>query len=447
MDSFLPLIGSHFEKMAGALVDPAQPMWPSVVDTRDGRCPGEAAPPRRVYRLIGAPRGSSLYWDQPLLVAADAFSALSGDGRPAAAAAAYVGAFLECCVGEAGMFQWGNHVYYDLFEKKIVAFPAIHELRPLTPAWDFFRAAAPETTARYIGLMARRHVYDPASGGFNRHDDGRRGHAFLEAGGVLVESLAWLYAWKKADAALDLARRIAGYSFARRDRETGLVPNEPDKGRWDARVSTSECGLWGQCLLAAGELAGVAGFATMAAAAVSAYLRHAWDEPTEQYYGQVSVRGGEPVVPGAAGYWPGKYADPWNTGQWPHHDYPASLAEACLTLHRLTGEPFFAVAARRWARIIFAGRPGGDRRWAYAENYGRAIHFLARAGRELADDDLLAQAAVVAGEAVDRLYEGGMFQGYPGAHRHEAVDGAGYLFLALMALENGREPARCAFRF
>lgn len=34
----------------------------------------------------------------------------------------------------------------------------------------------------------------------------------------------------------------------------------------------------------------------------------------------------------------------------------------------------------------------------------------------------------------------GMFQGYPGDHLYEAVDGVGFLLLALLYLETGRHP-------
>jgi len=40
-----------------------------------------------------------------------------------------------------------------------------------------------------------------------------------------------------------------------------------------------------------------------------------------------------------------------------------------------------------------------------------------------------------ADEAVMRLSENGWFQGSPGSHLYESVDGVGYLFLALMELE------------
>ena len=38
------------------------------------------------------------------------------------------------------------------------------------------------------------------------------------------------------------------------------------------------------------------------------------------------------------------------------------------------------------------------------------------------------------------LFDDGMFRGHPGEHRYDAVDGVGYLLLALIALETGQEP-------
>ena len=59
-------------------------------------------------------------------------------------------------------------------------------------------------------------------------------------GVVLVESLAWLYITTKDRGLLDLALRIARYSFRHRGQATGLVINEPDFGRWDSKVCTTE---------------------------------------------------------------------------------------------------------------------------------------------------------------------------------------------------------------
>ncbi len=446
MKDYQAAIEQHLDGLAAAIVDPGNPMWPSVVDVRTGRCPEDADPPGRVYRLIGAPRGSTLYWDQPTVVAAHAVSGLTGHPRHAAAATAYIRAFLDRCVAPDGMFRWGNHIYYDIFDEKVVVFPDYHELRPLTPAWDLFHRVDPAATIRYLRAMTRRHVVDPVSGGFNRHDDARRDHAFLEAGGVLVESLAWLYRVTGADEDLELARRIAAYSFAHRHPATGLVPNEPDHGRWDSRVCTSEIGLWAACLLQAAAHAGDSSFVEPARAAVAAWLAAAYDATAGRYAGQVAIATGQAVVADQPGYWPRAWSDPWNTDQWPTHDYPMELAEACLALQARTGEALFEEAVRRWARIAFDTRPAAGQ-MAYAESYGRCIRFLARAGRQLDDAGLAGQAEALAGEAVARLFENGLFKGSTTGHRYASVDGTGYLLLALLGLSSGDEPDWHGFRF
>lgn len=78
---YLPLLESHFAKQISQGTDvygPRHtPMWMAVIDTRTGRYPDYDHTPARVYRLIGAPKGVSLYWDQPLVVAAHALSDLT----------------------------------------------------------------------------------------------------------------------------------------------------------------------------------------------------------------------------------------------------------------------------------------------------------------------------------------------------------------------------------
>ena len=214
---YLAALESHLQRLISASGD-AGGMWPSVLDVRTGRRPDGEHVPQRVYRLIGAPRGSTLYWDQPMIVAAKALSELTGRPQYGQAADRYVDAFLSRCVSDTGMFRWGNHAYYDVFRNEVVEFHhGHHELRPITPAWDIFWRHAPLQTATYIRSMARRHVYDPATGGFNRHDDGKKGHAFIEAGGILSESLAWLYGKTTDNELLEMARQIARYSYGHRN--------------------------------------------------------------------------------------------------------------------------------------------------------------------------------------------------------------------------------------
>jgi len=118
----------------------------------------------------------------------------------------------------------------------------------------------------------------------------------------------------------------------------------------------------------------------------------------------------------------------------------APSAAACVTLHRQTGDRVFEEGIRRWAEIIRCSPPA-DRASAYAEQYGRCITFLARVARALGERRYVTLARRLADEAVVRLPENGWFQGSPDSHLYEAVDGIGYLFLALLELETGESAA------
>ncbi len=418
---YLQLMEDHFRELAATGTDTygpdATPMWMSVIDTRTGRPPEKPHTPTRVYRLIGAPRGSTLYWDQPLMVAAYELSRLTGKPEYEESSARYIGAFLDRCVDGRGMFEWGNHQYYDAIKDETVKFSGgFHELRPIPPAWGLFWQQDRQKCAQTIRTMVGRHVYDTETGGFNRHDDGKRGHAFIESGGVLVESLAWLYREIGESDLLTDALRIARYSHSHRGELTGLVKNEPDSNRWDSKVSTTEIGVWAQSLLRASEYTSNDEFTKMAQSGVAAYLKYGFDQKTQQYFGQVGVDDGKPVTPQAKGYWPGKYANIWNMQQWPTHDYPMAVAEACVTLYLKTEDTIFLQGIRRWARVISDQTPANEGKGAYAEHYGRCIHFLVRAGRVLEDEEMIAQARVLTKEAVDHLQEGKLFQGFPETH-------------------------------
>lgn len=439
--NYLNLIENHLRRMAATGTDVygprSTPMWMSVLDTRNGQPPSQPHTPKRVYRLIGAPQGSTLYWDQPMVVAAHELSRMTGRPDYAQFAERYLSSFLENCVADNGIFRWGNHAYYDAVTDAVVEFhQGYHELRPITPAWELFWQHDRRLCERYVRTLLIRHVYDPKTGGFNRHDDGKKGDAFIEAGGILVETAAWLHAKTNDPELLETALKIARYSYRNRGEKTGLIINQPDYLRWDAEVCTTEIGVWSQSLLRAADYTGNEAFSAMAHAAVSAYLKYGYDEAEKRYYGQLRVSDGTPQTPQEKGYWPGRYSDAWSAEQWPTHDYPMALAEACVNLHRRTKEAVFVEAIHRLAELVFQKTPAQRREGGYAENYGRCIHFLAHAGRVLHDNRLLDQAQMLAQESVEALRDGDLFQGLPGTHLYESVDGVGFLFLALLDLEN-----------
>jgi len=144
-------------------------------------------------------------------------------------------------------------------------------------------------------------------------------------------------------------------------------------------------------------------------------------------------------VPEQLGYWPRKYSNIWNQDQWPTHDYPMATAEASLELYKLTGRDIFLQGVRRWEKVIGNNSPSRLHVAAYAEQYGRCISFLTKAGRKLKDRQLLRLANELADEATNRLFENGMFSGFPESHMYESVDGVGYLCLALISLETDED--------
>ena len=234
-----------------------------------------------------------------------------------------------------------------------------------------------------------------------------------------------------------MALRIGKYSYDHRGEKTGLIVNEPDKGRWDSKVATTEVGVWARSLLRTHEYTGNGEFLKMAAEGVRAYLKYGFDEEAGRYYGQVDVKTGEHVKPKEKGVLARGSIRMFSTAisglrmiiRW-------GLATACVRLAEITSEEVFGEGVRRWVKVVEESLPGPTERVVYAEQYGRCIDFLLRAARYLGDEAVADKARMVANEAVERLYENGVFQGYPGGHLYESVDGVGFLCLALLSLEN-----------
>ena len=454
-------------------------MWMASLDTRTGRYPADDTRPphipKRCYRWIESPRGCNLYWDMPQIAAAHAAATMLNAPALAEAADAYVRDFLKRCVAPTGLLLWGNHYYYDAFQGQTLSFAGkrplapvdmasetghLHEARPLPPAWDALWRVSPVVVERAIREMLQRHLFDPASGGFNRHAVARPGCAFLEAGGILVDAAGWLFR-KTGDRSLletagkiagygdrsllETAGKIAGYSFAHRNEATGLLENNPTEIRWDKFTATTEVGLWAGCLLRHADLSPEWG--TMAAEAVTAWLRHGYDERTRRYFGRLNLADGAPVMgERVTEYQPGEYADFWEP-LFPAHDYPFQMAEACLRLHRRDGSAIMEQAVRRWARQLQESLPPRDGRGAYAEHYGRAIHLLCEAADALHVPEWRDTAQRLAEESVRLLWTGDLFRGHPGEDRYDAVDGVGCLMLGLMRWETGSDPEMMGFHF
>jgi len=101
---------------------------------------------------------------------------------------------------------------------------------------------------------------------------------------------------------------------------------------------------------------------------------------------------------------------------------------------------------RRWREELEEAMPevrqtGG----AYAEDYGRAISFFVHLHRATNNEHDLQLAGKLAREAVQKLYENGLFKGHPAKPYYEVTDGVGLLLWALLELDAPDEPLRGSF--
>lgn len=428
-------------------------LWMSSFGLPSGRLlgperPGEIA--KRCYRFIEAPWGSNLYWDLPLIAACHLASGLDGDSLFATAADAYTRDYLARCCSPSGLFWWGNHYYFDLRKGCPVVFEGdngeprpvqpsdrclYHETRPLRVPWELLWRVDPEAVEKSIRAQALMHLADPATGEFNRHADNKAEHPFQEAGGILAETLCWLGVKLQDEKLVDLGENILRFNFRAADASTGLLPVSPRKLRWDFHTATSETGLWAGCALRCHAMTGRSGFRDMAAAALLAWMEHAWDSGTGMFLGRLNVQTGRAdrtarITP----YQPGEYCDPWEP-LFPAHDYPLQAAEACLALFHRTGESGFRDGIGRWLRHFEKTLPARGSQGGYAEHYGRMLHWLAGA-----ENSGWKEAAPLRKKLVEEirgclLFEDKLLRTHPGEDRCDAVDGMGFLLWAL--LENG----------
>lgn len=463
----------HYDRLIEVGTDQYGPaktaLWLASIDVRKGG-QFEPAPEasRRTYRTIHAPRGSTLYWDQPLVGLSYWLSTRTGESRYQEAADAYLRDFLKTSVDpKQGYFLWGNHLYYDVFQdEQVKIFEPYHEMRPLPVAWPMFERIDAAATVRAARAAAAGHLVQTATGLFNRHaliggdSSVQTPMPFLSAGGTLVETLAWLASRKPRDSAelSRQAKRVAAYSHGGRNTRTSLMPVQPVVDRWDRYAATTETGLWASSMLRAAELTASSSFETRAWDSLRAYLTFGFSRDEGRYHGMLDVASGLPTWERTTEWQPGRWSDVWEP-LFPSHDHPMPLAEACLTLYEKRGDRGFRECAEDWAthieKTLPASFPTKDitdssrTLGAYAESYGRVIHFLVRAAKTLDEPDFRELAQVVADDAVEKLWveDAGMFRSHPGDDRIDSVDGLGILFAALVYFDTGEDPDLLGFHF
>ncbi len=451
------------------------PILVSILDVETRQCPSNPAALDEQWRVGRRerrnPAGANLLSDQPTLKTLYAASQVTGEPRYARFVDNYIGWYLANLVDEKGLFWWGWHRHYDVFQDKMLGHLGNpHEIHAIhCIAWEKLWAVNPAAVRKEIEAIWQWHVIDKQTGEVNRHGDGQRGCDFAMSAGACLYAFAFLYTRTHEPVWLDRARLLARYYQDRRDPATGLFPDRPNAGsaRFDgSHFVTADTGLYCHSLLKSYELTGEKLFRDDALAYLKAYRRYGYDSKTGRFWGSLNLDGtpvpGPRVVPEAIRaedsyqvYEPRGHLDLWQ----PYvagYEHPLATAQVYAYAAQLTGDAAMLDTARLFARLIETNLPPRAcltnswyrgyaeqyaPRGAYAGSYGQAISFFIQMHLLTGEERYLALARHTADEAIARLYHQGLFRGHPAKPYYEAVDGVGYLLYALLQLDlTLREP-------
>ena len=409
-----------------------------------------------------SPGGSNLWLDQPLIRTMYRFSEVSGDPKYAAAADAYVNAYLTRARKPNGMMYWGSHSYYHGYSDG-PAGDGLHEILILHPEWQRMHQLQPEIIKGLIDGIWDWHIVNHQTGQHNRHDDASYGCDFAFSGGSFIMAFAYMAAATGDPAYMDKAKLVAEWHWSHRHPVTGLIPDSPGvTSRYDSQYSfTCDSGPYAAQLLSSSELTGDPTFRDQAIAIIKAYDHYAYDAAAVNYWAMLGLDGTPfPAQPKGGGYdiWiPSGHVDVWRTIMF-SYEFAVEAAEASLYAWEQSGptvaarDPELLAIARRWGEVLRRNMaPSLGRRWkaeveeampavkqtggTYAENYGRAISFYVNLYHATGDQRDLRLAKRLAREAIEKLYANGLFKGHPAKPHYQSNDGVGFLLHALMQLD------------
>jgi len=435
--NFLPYVQRFADALIAGGVDlygpDKTPMWAGVIDARDLSVPRDGvAPPAGVREHDRAVGGSNLYHDAITLRVFRVLSAVTNDPKYAAAARAYMSAFLERARSEnTGFLAWGEHLYYDLYRDQPAAARKWHELLEFTPPWSELWEVNPDAVAAAISAL-RHHYYagDPTAL-FNRHAHFDRagfqppgGQPWIKHSGLYAYSFMFLYKQTGDSQWLRWSRGAAGLYWDRRNPQSNLTLScigDPRENSAKASAGQAELAYW---LLKAYQLnPRETEFWSRAVALLKAWDAYAYDPAIGQYHSHVTLDG-KPS---------GDIVHPWHFAYGSPTILPAGRIAAYFA--RTEEDPAFLAIAERVARIA-QNAPIPEQ--VSLEGIACALNLSLDLYSLTNEQEHLAAARVYAQYAIDNFWvrnpAGGLFVRAPGDHYYEAKTGVGHLLAGLLRL-------------
>ncbi len=453
-----------------SIVDVKTLRAPAVPDLLDGFIRTEG---RRHRRAEG---GANLWNDQILLRTLYRISQLTNDPAYAQAADDYAAFVLKECRTGNNLPVWGSHIFYDAYADAAggdVRDGGVHEILIRQALWDDLHRLDPQRVEDVVELIWERHIRDKKTGSHNRHDSEGTGD-FAFSGGTFATAFCFMYQQTRDQEWLRRARLVTDRYWNARNPETNLAPTSPNSTlprQFNGRHATTKLtGPFAAQLLQCYERTGDAAFRDQAIAFIKAYDKYGWDASAGMYWGTLKLDG-VPLRDRSEFYnyvWaPAGHVDVWKTHVY-SWEFPVSAAQAAVYAWEVSAdEPAnrdgeLLAIAERWAQAIEAALPAQPgRRWkqeleaampelvktsgTYAENYGRAISFFVHLHRATGKEAHRRRAEALAAEAVDKLYENGLFRGHPAKPYYDALDGSAFVMFALLELDATGPLERGAF--
>jgi len=420
------------------------PMWAGVIDTRDLSVPIRGVPPTKGVRPHDrAVGGANYYHDVLTLKVFDQLSEVTGDSKYKDAAAAYSKTFLERTQNpKTGLLGWGEHLYYNFYtdtvsiaESRILDqrpyFLMPHELIAWTPPWERLWNADEEGVQKAIdGLQYHFNGPDPQTYLFNRHAAWNKTQyqqvimPWIKHSALYAYSYGFLYN-KTGDEQWKVKSRLIGTLYWNlRDYRTDLVfgcfyhATERDAGK-NAELSGTL--LYAYWLYKAGELCESDDMKSFAITLLEAYDKYGWNEEEKKYYNNLNLDGSLPENP--------KWATPWKIG-YGSSSLLALGRVASYIAEREQSESMTRMAER--AMSIANNEPLLD---IYtAQNLGEAINANLDVYELTQDQKYMDEAARYADEAIEHLWNNGLFVRQKNDPYYESKLGTGDLLSGLFRL-------------
>lgn len=431
------------------------PLWISLIDTRDFSVPdlsaaattkgGEGYYDDVHRRAVG---GSNLYQDTETVRAFYKLSALTGVPRYAAAADAYLRAYLERAQHPTtGLLGWGEHVYYDAYADsvRVGSLPGqpsrvrYHEFLAWTPLWRELWVLDADRTRRALEAL-RYHFRSPQTQTylFNRHarwDEDPEdspyglmtqyqydyGQPWIKHAGLLAYSFAVLSDGTSEPMWQDWAAGVGGLYWRYRNPTTNLTPVCIDDPRpMSARASISGASMLAYWLYrAAEEQPALRPLRAYALTLFDGIATHAWDSDRQAFLTGLIELTGEPA------------------DDEPEHGIDLRFGRAAAYFAAREGAPHLTTWAVRMADAV-AQAPLPE---AYTPGeIGDRMHVLLDAYALTGQPRYRTEARRLADTALRTLQQGRLFVRHPGDVYYEAKDGAGSLLNALLRLHLTRDP-------